>query len=204
MVQRVHYAQCLFLLPLALDVPYASLGAGAEAYLGARPSLPSFDTFSVGAGDWPLLQSDRKSFVDRATSLFHQVYVQLNARYDLQALNDRQLMARHDVTSYKDVIDQCTIFFMLKDYILSWPLVTMPNVISLPPTTMADPQPLPSDLQALTEQQSAGGEGAGVIVVAFTSLGSTLPPDVVTKFMSAFARLPYTVIWQLDIDKVSQ
>ena len=125
LVDRLHFGYCLFLLPHVLKVPFTSIGASAEAYIGSRPSLPSFSTH-VAEGDWALLQTDRKTFSQRLVNMFHQIYTALNTRYDLRRLHDHQLLAQYapGFNSYKDLVDQSKIFFMIKDYILTWPQVS--------------------------------------------------------------------------------
>ena len=96
--------------------------------------------------------------------------------------------------TWNELILKSELFFITNDHHIAFPFPLFPNVIPVPCITVRPIKPLPDELETLMTQSLDG-----VILVAFGSLASYFPEQVIVKFLEAFSQLKQTVITRLSI-----
>ena len=186
-------APCLFLLPYSIGIPYVSMGVSAAgAFAGGTPSLPSFVPFAV----FPF--SDKMDFIQRLNNFAIAHFVM--SPFFVGNSNTTFLEEfAPEVTSWYALMEKSLIHCLSGDHVLNWPAPSMPNVIRTPGITIKPSKALPDHLQSIVSSV-----GLPVIIVSFGSSFSNLPLDITEKFVTAFSRVNYTIIWKLDAESSSQ
>ena len=162
---------CNFALPYVLDVPYVYMFAGIADLAVGIPSLPSFAPTTFG------LLSDRMTFVEKLSNIGNTFKYGM-AMY---MADDKARFGKYsDGKSMLQIMSKSELFIVTRDYILEWPLPTLPNVMRVPGLTIRDAKELPQDLKVIVGQSDV------IVVVSFGSSVDTLPDDIMMKFLKAF------------------
>ena len=162
---------CNFALPHVLGVPHVYMFSGIVDLAVGIPALPSFAPTTFG------ILSDRMTFMEKLTNIGHcMIYAKAISQAD-----DKARFGKYtDGLSMLDIMAKSELFIVTRDYILEWPLPTLPNVMRLPGLTIRDAKELPQDVKVIVDQSEV------IVVVSFGSSVDTLPDDIMTKFLKAF------------------
>ncbi|XP_066293401.1 UDP-glucuronosyltransferase 1-2-like [Branchiostoma lanceolatum] len=96
-------------------------------------------------------------------------------------------------TNTEEIMSDTDLWLSLADFTLEFPRPTMPNVVNIAAFNLADPKPLPQDLE---EFMQASGD-LGVILFSLGSITASMPDRIAHIFMEAFAQVPQKVIWKM-------
>ena len=88
-----------------------------------------------------------------------------------------------DINSVRDLQAKSMIHFIIRDYLLEWPVPLMPNQIPIEGLTAYPARPLTKKLSDVVSSATHG-----VVVVAFGSLIQTMRADIIKKLFDAFGR----------------
>lgn len=186
---RMLMSYCWFLFPYLLKIPYVTQASYFDQYMAGAPTLPSF--ISPGTSFGPPLYTDQKTFYQRLRSVFFQLFIYYNEKYDLVGVCDSKVLRKYapEVRDWQEIIDRSLLFFAMQDNAIIWAHPKLPNIVMTPSLNYEPPKRLPPDFERIVNDTSTDG----VIVLSLGSLGSILPTFFVRKMLNAFSRVNYTV-----------
>ncbi len=193
-VDRFYLGPCFLLIAHVINVPFFSIGSPYDYWLGGTPTMPSVYGLLV-----PIFL-EKNSFSYR---LLHQLATLFWDITNAHAVDPADwyygdLLHKHapNLDRWSKLVSQSLIFFVSRDFTIDHVQPRMPNVVTVPSLTYAEPSNnLPPELDKIMTSEVANSQG--VIVVSFGSMAKYLPADIIDKFAAAFARLSYIVIWNL-------
>jgi hypothetical protein len=175
------FAQCTYLLPHRLQIPYVTYTDSTHPLVIRVPWLPSF----VPSGGDAL--SDRMTFVERIKNTALLVTVKL-VPFETNSLSDilDDYRRRHGhFSSLEDLASRSLLWLIPRDHVLDYPRPSMPHVIYVGGLTVRrSTGELPADLRKFVE-----GGRQKTVLVSFGSIASNFPAKIIEKLMNAFGRL---------------
>jgi len=178
---------CVVLLPYNLNISFVSLTNFYIPWTIRLPALPSFFPMPgpVATSSEPTLWN---SVINTVITLFSHWKVTSTFWNDtlLEHYSPRSL-------TWNELILKSELFFTNNDHHIGYLFPLFPNVIPVPCITVRPIKPLPDELETLMTQSLDG-----IILVAFGSLASYFPEQVIVKFFAAFSQLKQTVIARLS------
>ena len=192
LVDGAFFSKCFYLIPHRLQIPCITIADIVDPHLVKAPWLPSFVPNPV----WPL--SDKMTFTDRLKNTVGSFFFTFILPLYLPDPTDEVLekFRRYgDFGSLDELQSRSALWLLVTDDVLDYPRPMMPNMVYVGGLTVKrSTGKLPTDIKNFID-----GAEKGVVLVTFGSLVSSIPPHVVEKLSSAFARLDgYRVIWRLD------
>ena len=176
-------APCMTLIGHRLQLPFILSSSIYAPWVYRIPSLPSF---------WPVptndKYTDKMSFIERFQNT--KTYIMF-CLFGFGEYGNTHLLDMYapSVASWDDLRRKMSLFIVNRDHHLDWIIPGMPHVAMVPGLTTGPADPLPTNLQTITDQATNG-------IIIF-SMGSSLegfPEDILLKFMQAFKQLKQVVI----------
>jgi len=180
---------CTLILPKHIGVPFVTIAGFYFPWDIRSPALPSFHPLGI----FPENRNPR-TFKDRFVSFFFYLTFEFNLVIKWDA--NVELLEKYavGVSSWKQLLLEAELFILTCDHHLDNILPLMPNFIRLPGVSGKSSKPLPADLEQLVTTAKEG-----VIVMSFGSGVTSMPDDIVKKFLEAFGQLKQTVIAKLRV-----
>ena len=182
---------CSSILPYSLSIPFITLGSDFNPYIHAAPLLPSFCPHSI------LALSDKMSFTERLFNTLFTGLLLMNPA--LPGMADTGLLRKYgrgrgdlDRPIY-EITREGLLSLLNIDPILSHPMPVMPRTKFVGGLTTRPVMPLSGDLENIIESSEND-----VIVVSFGSIVNVFPEEITRKFVEAFSRVKYTIIWRYN------
>ena len=191
-------APCRFILPYHLGVPYVYQFSVSGDWALKIPVLPSFHPAQDITNTINL--PNKMDFWQRTVNLF--LYIANNFILPLMLpVNNSLLNEYAPGLTWQDLILKSELFLVTRDYMLEYPSVELPNVITTSGITVQPAKPLSADLEKIFQQDKHG-----VILVSFGSLAGALHEDIIDKLFETFSRLEQTIIMRFvgDIEAARQ
>ena len=185
-VDRFEIAPCYYIIPYKLGIKYVSVSA---YYQPQYSILPSFAPVSIFPTD------SHMTFFQRTVNLaFNFLFALMTSN-----INDT-LIKKYapNISSYNALRDASLISFVTSEHILYWPRPVMPNIILIPPPSMAPATRLPKNFEIIANEAFSDG----LIVISFGSMGDYLPEDIIKKIIATLGKIKQKVIFRLS-DKLS-
>ena len=191
-VDGFYLGPCPAILPYNLSIPFVTVGSDFLPTYHGVPALPSF------------VPNDMTTFSDTMTfrERFQNLITHLMASSPFfPGQTDRTLLTKygHQDRDYGRMIFELPSEGILSivnlEPILSHAIPAMPRTIFAGGLSTCDAKPLPNDLERIISDSKYD-----VILVSFGSIAGLLPEYVTEKFIDAFSRLKYTVIWRYQGD----
>ena len=179
-------APCRFILPHYLGIKYVYQSSLSLDWLLRVPVLPSFHP----AVDLThtFFFSNEMNFWER---LFNLVITVVNRfLIPIPFTSDDSLLHKYAPgLTWEDLMLNSELFLITRNYMLEYPTVEFPNIITVPGITIQPAKPLPADLEKLFQAAEHG-----VVVVSFGSLAQSLNDATIDTLFSAFSKLKQTVV----------
>ena len=179
-----------YLIPYKLAIPYISICTRPDPWLARVPSLPSVE----GAFSFKVMSME-SSFFDRVqNTLIYLTYQLLQPNSYISPLTDDDMFS--DLVPEKYNIGLNSLFIKSEMFLVNSNIycmdeirVSAPHYQYIPAIGATDAQPLPDDLKEMFHHSQHG-----VILLAFGSVYTDLPDDMLNKLLLAFGQMKYTVI----------
>ncbi len=183
--------KCTVLLPHRLNIPYICHTHVIEPWIARLPWLPSLAP--TPHTQLFYIPANLSQFIDRLLcslcAAAASIAVPLMESCEPEIL--KKYLRYGNFHSLDELASRSLLWLQSNDPLLSWHYPTMPHVVDVGGLTIRTPQPLPTGLQTLI---SSSGEGT--VLVAFGTMISAIPMEIVRQMFAAFQRLPrYTFLW---------
>jgi len=180
---------CTLILPKYLGIKFVAMAGFYFLWDIRIPAMPSFYPMGV-------LVTYRYSlkFKDRLVSFI--VYLMFELSFVVKRNANEDLLKNYPrgVSYWSQLLLEEQLFIVTNDHLLDRHLRIMPNLIRLPCMSCRPSLPLPDDLeQIMTDAKE------GVIVMTFGLSVTSIPDDIVKKFLDGFSQLKQTVIAKLAV-----
>jgi len=188
-VDTLFFLKFGYLIPHRLGIPWVTYADFTPVWNVRVPRLPSFVPYRL------LPYSDRMTFSERLINTVVNILITSNFGFPNlpeEIINKYKSYGEFD--SMDELSKKSVLFIETTDLLLDYPSPEMPNVIQAGGLTVKPAvKPLPEHIRHFME-----GASQGLILVTFGSFVTTLPDDVVEKFLTAFKSLTgYRVLWKL-------
>ncbi len=185
------FYKCAVLLPHRLNIPYICHTNAIEPWIARLPWLPSLAPTPYTQLFY--IPENLSQFIDRLlcslSAAAAGLAVPLLESSQPEMLTTYSKFGKFD--SLDDLASRSLLWLQWSDPLLSWHYPTMPHVVDVGGLTIRTPQPLPKYLETLLSKS-----GEGTILVAFGTMVSAIPREIVLRMFAAFQRLPrYTFLW---------
>ncbi|ELT94368.1 hypothetical protein CAPTEDRAFT_102944 [Capitella teleta] len=186
-VDGLFFARCLYLFPVKLGIPYVTITTFQEFWMMKVPAMPSHVPFHY------LGFTQKMTFMQRMiNTLVNIAWVVGSHKFSELpgVIKDRysDVIAREDFDS---LILKSKLWFFNSDISIDYPKPSMPNVINIGGMSPKPAKALEEDLGKWMDESTNG-----VIFASFGSVISHIPLELSNKLLTAFAQLPYNVLWR--------
>ena len=191
-VDGIFFARCKYLVAHRLQIPWISYSDGVDPLTVRVPWLPSF----VPSYLFPA--TERMNFVEKLQNAVASfaLYFVAPRQYPEPPQEVLDAFRRYGhFDSLNDLVLKSVFWFLPKDTVLDSPRPMMPNMANIGGLTLKrSTEKLPAEIRNFIARAKKG-----VILMTFGTMASTMPPEMMEKFCSAFRRLQdYGVIWRLN------
>ncbi|CAG5116590.1 unnamed protein product [Candidula unifasciata] len=186
-LESVPFNLNMIVLPYMLDIPFAFIGTIHDVVISKVPFSPAVTPFPINTS------TDRMTFVQR---LQNTILYLLRINFDL--FYDSGLIAKFaphkPYMSINDLATSAEVFIAEIDHILDYPRTTLPNTKLVGGSSASAAKQLEGEFKKFVDTAKTG-----IIVVSFGGSILDLPPNIVSKFISAFSKLDLGVVWKVNI-----
>ncbi len=175
------FGPCYFYLPDIHRIPYVTLAPEVDPIFGPSFALPSYKPNVLD--DY----SDNMTFVQRLKN-FVLFVMSSNPRFHpLSVMRNESMFQKYrphmspNINSVQDLQAKALIIFLIRDYLLEWPIALMPNQIPVEGLTAYPAKPLNKEFSDLVSSANSG-----VVIVTFGSQIQYLRADITQKLFDAF------------------
>ncbi|KAG7196862.1 hypothetical protein KM043_014498 [Ampulex compressa] len=198
-------AQCLmndaiYALSIRLNAPMIGISTlpmlSFHHYIFGNPLILAYSP------DVLLGQTDHMNLWERMTNLYYASRILYEYLYTVLPKQDI-IMRKYfgqDMPPIKEVSKHLSLILFSVPQYFPYPRPNVPSVINIGGFRLQRPsEALPSDLKNILDDAKEG--------FIYFSLGSNiktqdLPKEVLSVFISAFAELPYTILWKYEVDNL--
>ena len=192
LIDGFHIAPCRFILPYHLGIPYVYQSSVSTDWLMRVPVLPSFHpAYDITK---TFFLSNKMNFWERVFNLFMTIINRF--LIPIPFTSDNFLLEKYAPgMTWEDLALKSELFLVTRNYMLEYPTVEFPNIITVPGITIQPAKPLPADLEKIFQAAEHG-----VVVVSFGSLAEGLNDATIDTLFSAFSKLKQTVVMRFPDD----
>ncbi|KAG7196860.1 hypothetical protein KM043_014496 [Ampulex compressa] len=165
-------------------------------YIVGNPLIPAYSP------DVMLGLTDHMNLWERMTNLYYASRILYEYLYTVLPKQDK-IMRKYigqDMPPIRELSKYLSLIFFSVPQYFPYPRPNVPSVINIGGFRLQRPsETLPSDLKKILDNAKEG--------FIYFSLGSNikskdLPKEVLNVFISAFAELPYTILWKFEVDNL--
>ncbi len=183
--------KCAVLLTHRLNIPYICHTHAIEPWIARLPWLPSLAP--TPHTQLFYIPANLSRFIDRLLCSLCAAAAAIAV--PLMDTSQSEILTKYlrhgNFSSLDELASRSLLWLQSNDPLLSWHYPTMPHVVDVGGLTIRTPQPLPTGLQTLISRSDEG-----TVLVAFGTMVSAIPKEIVYKMFDAFQRLPrYTFLW---------
>ncbi|CAG5132312.1 unnamed protein product, partial [Candidula unifasciata] len=186
-IESIPFNMNMVVLPYMLDIPFAFIGTVHEAIMSKVPFSPAVTPYFID------FVSDQMTFFQK---VFFTIYYVVSINFDI--FHDSSLVSKFAPHKpYKSIYDlaaNAELFIAEVDYILDYPRTMLPNTKLIGGSSASPAKPLVGEFQKFADEAKSG-----LIVMSFGGYLVNIPPEIFTKFVSAFKQLDLRVVWKVNM-----
>ncbi|XP_074655105.1 UDP-glucuronosyltransferase 2A1-like [Tubulanus polymorphus] len=180
------FVLCHHMVAYKLNIPYVTASSFHSVVVARSHPLMTEFTHKIAG--------ERNTFLNRLKLFVHMYLADYAVRFWLK--NDE--LGNVDNQPYPpldELVLKAELYLNNQNGVISYPTMSMPNVIKVGGLIAQPPQPLRGELSELMNCSRA--QSHGVIVVSFGSVFATVPNRLLIPMMRAFSKVDQLVVWRL-------
>ncbi|KAK2140451.1 hypothetical protein LSH36_1350g00012 [Paralvinella palmiformis] len=199
LVDAPEISPCNIIVPWSFGIPYVLISS-------AYPPPAVWIQFPSFVPDPTTRYADRMTFWQRLDNLHTHRRLRITPAYssvqDNELLSTIRKRGQSDRITWPDVIADASMYISLRDYVLEWPIPTLPNHVTVPGILQQPGKALPTELESYMLEADRG-----VILVTFGTMYDRPDPELVQKLFDAFRKLDfhgYRILMKMDPERMNE